>query len=47
MNRTKELREVSNTDVNDELSFLVDQFKEIILKVGSKKCVMIAQIIEL
>jgi lactam utilization protein B len=41
------LGEVSDIDADDELSFVVDQLKEIVLKVGSRKCVMIAQIIEL
>ncbi len=38
---------MSDIDADDELSFVVDQLKEIVLKVGSRKCVMIAQIIEL
>jgi len=38
---------VNDIDADDELSFVVDQLKEIVLKVGSRKCVMIAQIIEL
>jgi hypothetical protein len=41
------LGEVSDTDADDELSFVVDQLKEIALKVGGRKCVMIAQITEL
>jgi len=42
MNKEKGLRKVSNTNANDELSFVVDQLKEIVLRVGSRKCVMIA-----
>jgi len=42
MNKTKGLKKVSKTNVDDELSFVVDQFKEITLRVGSRKCVMIA-----
>jgi len=38
------LGEVSDIDVDDELSFVVDQLKEIALRVGGRKCVMIAQI---
>jgi len=41
------LGEVNDTDADDELSFVVDQLKEIALRVGSRKCVMIAQIREL
>jgi hypothetical protein len=36
------LGEVGDTNIDDELSFVVDQFKEIALKVGGRKCVMIA-----
>jgi hypothetical protein len=38
---------VSDTDANNEWSFVVDQLKEIALRVGGRKCVMIAQITEL
>jgi hypothetical protein len=38
---------VSNNDADDELSFVVDQLKEITFKVGSRKCAMITQITEL
>jgi hypothetical protein len=44
MNRAKELGEVSNIDAYDELNFVVDQFKEITLRVGARKCAMITQI---
>jgi hypothetical protein len=42
MNKAKGLIRVSNTNADDELSFMVDQLKEIALRVGSRKCVMIA-----
>jgi hypothetical protein len=47
MNRAKELGDVNNINVNDELSFVVDQLKEITLRVGGRKCVMTTQIIKL
>jgi hypothetical protein len=47
MNKAKELREVSNTNVDDELSFVVDQLKEITLIIGGRKCAMTTQIIKL
>lgn len=47
MNMAKELEEVSNTDANDGLNFVVDQLKEIALRVGDKGCAMMAQITEL
>jgi hypothetical protein len=43
-NKARGLGEVSDIDVDDELSFVVDQLKEIALRVGGRKCVMIAQI---
>jgi hypothetical protein len=46
-NRTKQLGEMSNTNVDEELNFMVDQLKEIALKVGNRNCVMIAQIANL
>jgi hypothetical protein len=45
--RTRGLGEVSDTNADDELSFMVDQLKEIALKVRGRKCVVIAQITEL
>jgi hypothetical protein len=42
MKRTRGLGKVSDTNVDDELSFMVDQLKEIALKVGGRKCAMIA-----
>jgi hypothetical protein len=47
MNKAKGLREVNNTNVEDELNFVVDQIKEITLRIGGRKCVMTTQIIEL
>jgi hypothetical protein len=38
---------MNNTNANEELSCMVDQFKEIALKVGNKNCVMTTQIAEL
>jgi hypothetical protein len=38
---------MNNINVDDELSFVVDQLKVIAFRVGSMKCAMIAQIIEL
>ncbi len=38
---------MSDTDVDDELNFMVDQLKETTLRVGGRKCAMKAQIIEL
>lgn len=35
---------MSSTNVDEELSFMVDQLKEIALKVGNKNCVMTSQI---
>jgi hypothetical protein len=34
MNRAKELRDANNINADDELSFVVDQFKEITFRVG-------------
>jgi hypothetical protein len=36
-----------NIDVDDGLGFVVDQFKEIALKVGDKRCTKTTQIMEL
>ncbi len=47
MNKAKELREVSNTNVDDELSFVVDQLKHITFIIGGRKCAMTTQIIKL
>jgi hypothetical protein len=47
MNKTKELKEVNNINVNDGLSFVLDQLKEIVLKVGDRRCAMTTQITKL
>jgi hypothetical protein len=41
------LEETSNIDDDEELNFMVDQLKEIALRVGSKNCSMTTQIVEL
>jgi len=46
-NKTKELKEVNNINVNDGLSFVVDQLKEIALGVGDRRCAMTIQITKL
>jgi hypothetical protein len=38
---------MNNTNVNEELSSMVDQLKEIALRVGSRSCVMMTQIAKL
>jgi hypothetical protein len=38
MNKSKALEEVNNTNVVDGLGFVVDQLKEITLKVGDRRC---------
>ncbi len=38
---------MSNINVNEELNFMVDQFKEIALRVGNRNCVMMTQIAQL
>jgi hypothetical protein len=38
---------MSKTNADEELNFMVDQFKEITLRVGNRNCAMIAQIAEL
>jgi hypothetical protein len=38
---------VNNTNADDELNFVVDQFKEIAFKVKGRKCVMTTQITKL
>lgn len=38
---------MNNTNDDEELSSMVDQFKEIALRVGSRSCVMIAQVAKL
>jgi len=39
-NKTKKLKEVNNINVNDGLSFVVDQLMEIAFKVGDRRCAM-------
>jgi hypothetical protein len=46
-NKTKKLGEMSNINVNEELSSMVHQFKEIALRVGNRNCAMTTQIAEL
>jgi hypothetical protein len=41
------LEELNNTNDDEELSSMVDQFKEIALRVGSRSCVMTTQIAKL
>jgi hypothetical protein len=38
---------MSNTNDDEELNFMVDQLKEIALKVGSRSCAMTTQIAKL
>ncbi len=38
---------MSDTDVDDELNFVMDQLKEIALKVGGRECDMTTQITKL
>jgi len=38
---------MNNINVDEKLSFMVDQLKEIALRVGNKNCAMTAQIVEL
>jgi hypothetical protein len=38
---------MNNTNVDEELSSMVDQFKEVTLKVGNINCVMTTHIVEL
>jgi hypothetical protein len=44
---TKQLGEMSNINIDDKLSSMVDQLKEIALRVGNKNYAMTAQIVEL
>lgn len=46
-NRTKQMGEMSNTNVDEKLNFMVNQLKEIALRVGNINCVMTAQIAKL
>jgi hypothetical protein len=38
---------MNNINVDEKLSSMVDQLKEIALKVGNESCAMMAQIVEL
>jgi hypothetical protein len=40
LNKTKQLGEMNTTNVNEELTFMVDQLKEIALIIGNKNCAM-------
>jgi hypothetical protein len=41
------LGKVNDINADDELSFVVDQLKEVALKVGGRKCAMTTQITKL
>jgi hypothetical protein len=47
LNKTKQLGKMSNINVDGELSSMVDQLKEITLRVGNRNCAMTAHIAEL
>ncbi len=43
-NKTKKLGEMNNINVNEKLGFMVDQLKEIALRVGNRNCTMTTKI---
>jgi hypothetical protein len=47
MNKAKKIEEVNNIDVDDGLSFVVDQLKEITFIVGDRRFAMTTQIAKL